>query len=108
MVARVDVLELINYLFFYFRASLRLVIPVTPVIPAFRPPLAAKMNPFGRTVSLGTECCLADVDIVSPMVARVDVLELINYLFFYFRASLRLVILVIPVIPVIRPPQPQK
>ena len=66
------------------------------------------MNPFGRTVSLGTECCRADVDIVSPMLARVDVLELINYLFFYFRASLRLVILVIPVIPAIRPPQPQK
>ena len=66
------------------------------------------MNPFGRTVSLGTECCLADVEIVSPMVARVDVLELINYLFFYFRASLRLVILVIPVIPVIRTPEPQK
>ena len=38
MVARVDVLELINYLFFYFRASLRLVILVIPVIPAFRPP----------------------------------------------------------------------
>ena len=38
------------------------------------------------------------------MSLRADVLELINYLFFYFRASPRLVILVIPVVPEIRTP----
>ena len=35
---------------------------------------------------------------MSSSIRRADNLELINYLFFYFRASLELVIFVIPVI----------